>query len=299
MTKPPRLPASIEASAKQIQDGKLPIGLLPPETKVYITDIGNDTTPELIKAARMATDANYCPVPHIAARRMTSESELVRRIAGFTQEGGVEDMLMIAGEADYQMGPYDSVLSMIESGCFDHYGVRSMAVAGHPEGNSNYPTITAVEEVLRQKADYASRTNADMRIVTQFGFDAPAFIRWAERVRISGVYLPIHIGVAGPAKITTLLKYAMMCGVGNSIAFLRKRASAITALATSYSPEGVVGPLEDYAAENPDGPIQGIHVFPFGGLNKASGWLEERGNWDIKTSLYGNSNIGLIGATYK
>ncbi len=296
MTDSSRIPASIEVSVRQVLDGKAPAGLLPEGTRAYIADLGNDKVQDQIAAARHLSDAGYAPVPHIAARRITSDIDLTRRIAGFTQEGGVTDVLMVAGEADRQMGPYDSVMTLLETGIIDHYGIRSMGVAGHPEGNANYPNVTALDEVLRAKADYAARTNADMRIVTQFGFDAAGFIRWAERLRIAGIYMPIHIGVAGPAKITTLLRYAALCGVGNSISFLKKRASALTALATSYSPEGVVGPLEEYWQENPNGPIQGLHVFPFGGVQKSSTWLEERGTWDIKISLYGNLNAAFVGA---
>ncbi|MEM6665004.1 MAG: methylenetetrahydrofolate reductase [Pseudomonadota bacterium] len=227
--------ATIEVSPKQVIDGKAPAGLFPAGTKVYLTDIGTHGISDLVAATRQLSDAGYDPVPHMPARRIASEFELQRRIGGFTQEGGVTDMLLIAGEAPMQMGPYDSVMTMLNMGHFDHYGVKSMGVAGHPEGNSAYPAGT-LEAVLSEKADFAGRTNADMRIVTQFGFDAAATIRWAERLRISGIYLPVHVGVAGPAKITTLLKYAMMCGVGNSIEFLKKRGGALAALATSYSP---------------------------------------------------------------
>ncbi|WP_312858642.1 hypothetical protein [Rhizobium sp. G21] len=123
-----------------------------------------------------------------------------------------------------------------------------------------------------------------MRIVTQFGFDAKKFIAWADGLKAAGVDLPVHLGVAGPAKITTLIKYAAMCGVGNSISFLKKNAMSLTALATSHSPEDVVGPIEKHFLANPDSAIKQIHVFPFGGLKKSAEWLVERGSWDMNSS---------------
>ena len=125
-----------------------------------------------------------------------------------------------------------------------------------------------------------------MRIVTQFGFDAKKFIAWADTLKNDGIDLPVHLGVAGPAKITTLIKFAAMCGVGNSISFLKKNALSLTTLATSHSPETVVGPIESHLLTNTSTPIRQIHVFAFGGLKKTSEWLIERGSWDIKTSLY-------------
>ena len=81
-----------------------------------------------------------------------------------------------------------------------------------------------------------------------------------------------------------------MCGVGNSVTYLKKNALALTALATSHSPEGVVGPIERHVQANPASAIKQIHVFPFGGLKKSAQWLVERGSWDIKTSLYHSAN---------
>ncbi|MDA4809440.1 methylenetetrahydrofolate reductase, partial [Enterobacter hormaechei] len=83
-------------------------------------------------------------------------------------------------------------------------------------------------EALRLKKNFGERTGARLRVVTQFGFDAERFIRYAESLREHGVDLPVHLGVAGPAKITTLIKYAAMCGVGNSISFLKKNALSLT-----------------------------------------------------------------------
>lgn len=90
----------------------------------------------------------------------------------------------------------------------------------------------------------------------------------------------MHLGAAGPAKIGTLLKYAAICGVGNSLDFLKKRGSSLTALATGHSPESVVGPVESHVRENPGSATVQIHVYPFGGIRKSAEWLVERGSWN-------------------
>ena len=56
-----------------------------------------------------------------------------------------------------------------------------------------------------------------MHLVTQFGFDAAAICKWGRELSPQGVRLPVHIGMAGPAPITKLVKYAMACGVGASL----------------------------------------------------------------------------------
>ena len=159
--------------------------------------------------------------------------------------------------------------------------ITDIAVAGHPEGSPDFGEREAIE-ALKLKQAFGERTGASMRIVTQFGFDGAAFVRWAEGLRAVGVDLPVHLGVAGPAKVTTLLKYAAACGVGNSLDFFRKRFGSIAMLATSYSPEEVVGPIEQHALRTADSAIRQIHVFPFGGPKKAADWLFGRGSWGVQ-----------------
>ncbi|MEM8839530.1 MAG: methylenetetrahydrofolate reductase [Pseudomonadota bacterium] len=281
------IPASIEVSPKLILEKDEYVGLFPKGTQTYVTDIGTHSHTDLARVARKLTDAGYRPVQHIAARRLTSEEALDQHLARLTQEGGLDEVLVIAGEADRQMGAFSSSMDVLRTGLLDKHGIKGIGVAGHPEGNPSAPE-GEVYNILREKAEFQSETDAAMRIITQFGFDGDAFANWAWHVKAVGIDLPIHLGVAGPAKITTLLKFAAMSGVGNSLKFLKKRAGALTALATSHSPEPVVEPIEAFWQENPGGPIAQIHIFAFGGLKKSAEWLAERGSWDINTSLYGD-----------
>ncbi|WP_206454931.1 methylenetetrahydrofolate reductase [Aurantimonas marina] len=280
------LPASIEVAPKQVLESKDLPGLFPKDTKVYLTDVGVDSVKDFIKAVKRISDFGYAPVPHIPARRIRSRDELETRIRTYAEEAGVTDTLVIGGGLDRPAGPFSSTMEILESGLFDRYGIRDIGVAGHPEGSPDFSAATA-EEALRLKRDFGERTGAHIRIVTQFGFDAEEFINWSLAIKEAGIGLPIHLGVAGPAKITTLIKYAALCGVGNSVAFLKKRALALTALATTHSPESVVGPIERHWRETLDSPVRQIHVFPFGGLVKSAAWLTERGSWPSEGSRFG------------
>jgi methylenetetrahydrofolate reductase (NADPH) len=278
-----RIPASIEVAPKQaIESADLP-GLFPAGSRVYITDIGTDTTDTLVAAARRVTNLGYTAVPHFASRRLSTKIALEERIKRTVGEAGVKDVLIIGGGLDKQAGAFGSTMEVLDTGFFDQNGVLDIAVAGHPEGSPDFSEAVAIE-ALKLKQAFAERSGARLRIVTQFGFDAKKFITWADGLKAAGVDLPVHLGVAGPAKITTLIKYAAMCGVGNSISFLKKNAMSLTALATSHSPEDVVGPIEKHFLANPDSAIKQIHVFPFGGLKKSAEWLVERGSWDMNSS---------------
>lgn len=275
---PRRIPTSIEATATQLLDKVDITGLFPTGTRVYLTDVGTDSAARLVAAARHIHDCGYVPVPHIPARRLTGINDLEHRIASFTGEAGVTEALVVAGSPDRQQGPFASSMDVLQTGMLDRHGFTWIGVAGHPEGS---PDISErdIAAAIRQKNDFARETNAEMALVTQFAFNAETMITWAEKLTAEGNTLPVHLGLAGPAKLTTLLKYAAMCGVGASLGFLKKRAGAIAALTTSYSPDQMMDPIETYWQANPDGPVAQVHVFPFGGLKKTAEYLTERGNW--------------------
>lgn len=267
---------SIEVSPAQVLGGKLAADLLPAKTRIYMTDIGTDSENDMIAAAKKINDLGYACVPHIAARRIESETMLQTRLQKYQNEAGVNDLLCIAGEAEKQMGPYDCSLKVLQSGFIDEFGFQHVAVAGHPEGNDSYAGENLMN-VLHAKYDFAKQCDFEMRITTQFGFDGELFVAWAKQVQEAGIDLPIHMGVAGPAKITTLIKYAAMCGVGNSMQFFKKRTKALAHLTTGHSPEEVVAPIEKAWQEKLFN-IKQIHIFAFGGLANTKDWLVKRGS---------------------
>jgi methylenetetrahydrofolate reductase (NADPH) len=187
-------------------------------------------------------------------------------------------VLVIGGGLEKEAGEFDSTMKVLDTGFFDKYGIKHMGVAGHPEGSPDFSDATAIE-ALKFKQAFHERSDIELRIVTQFGFAADKFVKWADGLSAHGVDLPVHLGVAGPAKLTTLIKFAAMCGVGNSMSFLKKRASAVFALAAGFDPDEIVNPIEKHALETPGSAIKQIHVFPFGGVKKSAEWLNERGSW--------------------
>lgn len=271
--------ASIEISARQaIESADLP-DLLPRGVRVYVADIGTDSLEALVAASRHLRDLGYTPVPHFASRGLTTKAALEERVRAMAEEAGVCDVLVIGGGPKKPAGPFSSTMEVLEMGYFDKYGIREIGVAGHPEGNPDFSEDVAIE-ALRLKQAFSERTGAKVRIVTQFGFHAEKFISWAEGLRECGIDLPIHLGVAGPATVPTLIKYAAMCGVGNSLDFLRKQTRSLATLAICHSPESIVGPIEIHLRRHPGSLIAQIHVFPFGGIKRAAEWLADRGTWD-------------------
>lgn len=273
-----KVAASIEVSPKQAAQSQDLRGLFPRGVRVYMTDVGTDTARTVATGAARLDDLGYVAVPHFASRRLTTHTDLETRIRMLAEEANVHDVLVVGGGLDKPAGEFTSTMDVLETGLFDKYGIKRIGVAGHPEGSPDF-TMDTAEQVLRLKQEFAKRTDAEMRIVTQFGFDAAGFIRWADGLKSAGVELPVHLGVAGPAKVTTLVKYAVMCGVGASVQFIKRRAASLGTMVKGFDPEDVVRPIEDHVNNSAQTSIEQIHVFAFGGINKAAEWLKTRGSW--------------------
>ncbi len=134
-----------------------------------------------------------------------------------------------------------------------------------------------VMDALRWKNAFAERTDAKMALATQFAFEAKPIIKWVERLQAEGITLPVHIGIAGPAKLQTLIKFAIACGVGPSLRVLQKRAMDVTKLVLPYEPRDVVTELAAHKAKNPDFGIEAVHFFPLGGIKTNAEWAMKAG----------------------
>jgi methylenetetrahydrofolate reductase (NADPH) len=265
--------------------------LLPKGTRVYIAHIDGTAIEEMVLTARRLSAEGFSVMPHFPARSIPDEATLADWLARYQGEAGVEEALVLAGGIAQPRGDFDSSMQLLETGLFDKAGIRRIHVAGHPEGNKDIDPDGSdrnVGEALRWKQAFAERSDAEMAVVTQFTFEAQPVIDWAERLAAEGITLPLHIGIAGPAKLQTLIKFAVACGVGPSLSVLQKRARDVTKLMLPYTPDEVVADLAAYRDAHPGSNIRGIHVFPLGGIAASGRWtIENAGRSGIPAHQHG------------
>ncbi|MEM9473853.1 MAG: methylenetetrahydrofolate reductase [Pseudomonadota bacterium] len=264
--------------------------LLPEGTRVYIAHIEGTPIEEMVEtAARLARDG-YQVMPHFPARIIADAATLTDWIARYQGEAGVDQALLLAGGVKEPVGAFHSSMQLLETGAFDKAGFKRLHVAGHPEGNRDIDPDggdAAVMDALRWKQAFSERTDAEMALVTQFAFDADPIIAWADRLRAEGITLPVHIGIAGPAKLQTLIKFAIACGVGPSLKVLQKRAMDVTKLMLPYTPMDVLGALAAHKAAHPDFGIESVHFFPLGGIKTNATWAIENGGPNTRPASAG------------
>jgi len=252
--------------------------VLPVNTRIYIAHIEGTPFDEMLTTAKKITNEGFIPMPHFPARIIEDKDMLESWLSQYSGEANVQEALLIAGGSKEPAGVYDSSIQIIETELFDKYSFKRLHVAGHPEGNKDIDkdsTHTNVNKALSWKNEYAKRTDAQIAIATQFCFDSGAIIQWANSLIDMNIDLPVHIGIAGPAKLQTLIRYSIECGVGASMKVLQKRAKDITKLLLPYEPTSVISELAEYKSQNPDFNIEQVHFFPLGGTKTTANWVEK------------------------
>ncbi|MGH6977314.1 MAG: methylenetetrahydrofolate reductase [Stellaceae bacterium] len=271
---------SIELSSREHGSEHLCRGFLAPGTPVYVNFAPNDSYHAVVETAARLKRAGFCPIPHVAARYLTGPTQLddfLARAVG----AGIDRVLVIAGDLDRPAGPFHSSLELIETGLLGKYGIRTVGIAGYPEGHPKIATAT-LDAVLAAKLRRLQNDGIVPYIVTQFCFDAVPIVGWLARLRAAGVMVPVRVGLAGPASIATLAKFAMRCGIGNSLLALFGGQTSIARLLVESGPDNVIRALA--AADPADVDIAGLHLFTFGGLVRTGKWLRALGIGDFAGS---------------
>lgn len=281
---------SIEVTPKTASEVNNFKEFLPAATRVYLAHINGTPIDDMVSTAARLHDNGYKVMPHIPARLIKDAATLENWLTRYQNEAGVDEALLIAGDCK-PYGSFDSSIQLLETGLFDRKGFQRLHFAGHPEGNHDIGDFQKLTGAILSKQHLCERTNIqDVALVTQFCFDSRPVIDWATTLRAEGVDLPIHVGVAGPTNLKTLMKHAIVCGVGASLRVIEKRAMEMTQLLLPYEPIDVIANLAKHKAENPTCSIQQIHFFPFGGVYTTAEWANSHGGASSEPVTEGSSS---------
>jgi methylenetetrahydrofolate reductase (NADPH) len=253
--------------------------VLPAGTAVFVAHTPNASFAQVVHAALAVRRAGFLATPHIAVRRVPN-AEMLRAALSELRAGGVEEILLIAGDAPRPIGEFSGTLDVLESRILEESGITRIGIAGHPEGHSAVASAL-LWEALEAKQAFAERTGMSMHIVTQFGLNRGAFKVWARELVRRQIHLPVRIGIAGPAPIAKLVHFAIQCGIGASMRALMRNLSAATQSADlATSPDQHL--LALLSSPQP-AQIAAPHFFAFGGALETARWMRKvaAGAFDI------------------
>ena len=244
-------------------------------TSVTITFLPGDNYRRNVETAAALRRAGYNPVPHVAAREIPSREALGDFLQRARGEADVTRILVIAGDVAAAKGPFRSSLDVCHSGLIEAHGISSVSVAGHPEGHPYLAPQNAFT-TLGSWRDWGRQAGIRLEVMTQFCFESAPILAWIGELEAQVGGVPVIVGLAGPATPATLIKFALRCGVGNSIRSVRNQIGRYGRLLTDAGPDDVVVGLQSSPAKS-KASIAGLHLFPFGGLRKAGAWRRGHG----------------------
>jgi methylenetetrahydrofolate reductase (NADPH) len=229
---------------------KSDLDTLPGLKDVYITMLPGGDYKETAEQAVKLVKKGFNPVPHFPARSIKDEGQLKDYIS-ICKDGGVTQALVIGGGRE-PLGSFDSSFQLLETGYFDK---MKIGIAGHPEGSPDI-SDSDLEKAMKDKKPYADY------IVTQWLLDPQPIIDF-----ISKQTVPVHVGITGPLKITSLIKFANIVGAKNSLNFLKSNFSKALDLLKPKDPNELIGKVKDFSNH--------FHIYTFGGLKETNKWLKE------------------------
>ena len=227
---------------------KTDLSVLPKVKDVYITMLPGNDFRDVAKKAKELAQSGFNPVPHFPARSIKNLKDL-KDYVSMCKDFGVKQALVIGGSTQ-PIGDYHCSLQLLETGLFKGFKI---GIAGHPEGSPDI-SDSDLEKAMNDKKPFADY------IVTQWLLNPDSIVKF-----ISKQSLPVHVGITGPLKISSLIKFANIVGAKNSINFLKSNASKALDLLKPSDPNDLIGKLK--------GSTENFHIYTFGGLKETNSWL--------------------------
>jgi methylenetetrahydrofolate reductase (NADPH) len=231
--------------------------------EIFVTMIPGSEPGAVLAAVETIAGLGFTAVPHLAAREFKSAAQLAEFFDGIRRIG-IRKALLLAGGTSHPPGPFAHTLDLLRSDGFARAGLQEVAVAGHPEGNPSDPDS---RRSLEQKLEFLHAAKLKVEIVTQWSFSPENVSEYIASLRAAGISETVAVGVAGPAALKTLLKFAQICGVSAATDVLAKQGFSFARLLMSNKPEAFVAGVKG---------TNRFHLYPFGGLEKCARWLEDQ-----------------------
>ena len=229
---------------------KSDLDTLPALKDVYITMLPGGDYKDTAEQASKLVKKGLNPIPHFPARSIENDVQLKEYVSR-CKDVGVKQVLVIGGSRE-PIGSFDSSIQILETGYFEQ---MKIGIAGHPEGSPDI-SDSKLEKAMKDKKPYADY------IVTQWLLDSQKIIDF-----ISKQTIPVHVGITGPLKITSLIKFANIVGAKNSLNFLKSNFSKALDLMRPKDPNDLIGKVKSHT--------DFFHIYTFGGLKETNKWLKE------------------------
>ena len=222
---------------------KTDLSNLPKVKDVYITLLPGEDFRQVAEKAKELANLSFNPVPHFPARSIKN-LDILKDYVMRCKDGGVKQALVIGGSAQ-PVGDFHCSLQLLETGLFEGFRI---GIAGHPDGSPDI-SDSDLEKAMKDKKPYADY------IVTQWLMEPDPIIKF-----VSKQTMPVHVGITGPMKISSLLKFANTVGAKNSINFIKSNLGKTFDLLRPKDPNDLIEKVKSVTSN--------FHIYTFGGLKE-------------------------------
>lgn len=161
--------------------------------------------------SRIVNETALRPAAHLTCVNATKDE--VDAVARAYAKAGVRHIVALRGDppdgvgSSYQPHPggYRNAADLVAG--LKRIGNFEVSVGGYPEKHPESASLAADMDNLKAKVD----AGAD-RIITQFGFDNAYFLRFLERARAAGIWVPITPGVVPIHNFRQVAGFAVRAG---------------------------------------------------------------------------------------
>lgn len=251
-----------------------------PGTEVFIANLPKHEAATQVQAAIELRRSGMKPVPHLVARNLRSAAEFDTLLQSLNHEAVVDTALVLGGDRDQPQGPFEQALQLLEAGSFERHGFRRIYLAAYPEGHRHIADA-ALAQALRRKLAAAEsarvRGHARHAVLLRGTPDPAVAHRIARRGHLHA--LPHRRG-RPRLEGTSLLKFALLCGVGPSLRALQGREQLAGTMLSGETPEQLLRDVATARSQIAELGIDGVHFFTFGSLAKVAAWLDQTGPRD-------------------
>ncbi|GAB5369823.1 hypothetical protein AAMO2058_001439400 [Amorphochlora amoebiformis] len=233
--------------------------------RVYLPFVKNNAGPQILEASQRLLDLGCQPVPHLTVRRLGGMDSVQLLLEQWYQVG-VRDVFLIGGDVDAPLGKLHSSMQVLEAGVLQASGFHRVGMAFHPEGNPLDPDHAATFHAKLSWMHTAS--TSDVYFVSQPCLSSAQVNTRLEALSPSIGNTEMWIGLAGPATVKRLVKFAKLCGVSTSFRLLQSNGLEIAAQALNITPitsEHLVDEIYN----------KRFHVFAVGGMGATLEWIDE------------------------
>ncbi len=172
---------------------------------------GSTKAPTMSTIQRLLADTPLVTASHLTCVDAAREETL--GVIEELRDAGVRHIVALRGDPSagigtaYQPHPegYANAAELVAA--LKEVGGFEISVSAYPEKHPESVDTNADIEMLKRKAD-----NGADRALTQFFFDNDVFERYMDKVRASGITLPVVPGIMPIQNLTMLKRFAGRCG---------------------------------------------------------------------------------------